>query len=146
MRICCVCTGNTGRSPLLERLLRQALTQAGISEVSVESAGVAAYTGSPAEAGSQQVLAEHGLDLSDHRSRSISLVDLPAIDRFLCMTLEHALVLRHLGVPDDRITVIHAAGGGVPDPCGGSRRRYQEVADLLIRAAHEVIEDLRRRR
>jgi protein-tyrosine-phosphatase len=67
-RILLVCTGNTCRSPLAEVLLRARLKgHATLETLTVESAGTAAWGGSPASEGSYLVALERGLDLSAHR-------------------------------------------------------------------------------
>lgn len=71
MRVLFVCTGNTCRSPLAERLARLHYPQA-----QFESAGVLPADG--LHRLSAQVLAEHGADAAGFASRSVFELDLSA--------------------------------------------------------------------
>jgi protein-tyrosine-phosphatase len=138
MKILCVCTGNTCRSPMLAALLRRELARTHAQEqLTVESAGTGASVGMPASAEAVACMAELGLDISDHRSRHVDLLDLAPYDRILCMTSGHAAYVRGRGVPAARLEVVNAYGGGVPDPFGGSPRDYAECAQVLARFARE---------
>lgn len=61
-----VCTANICRSPLAEVVLREALPN-----LAVESAGVAALVGEPADPNARAVALEHGLDVSSHIARQL---------------------------------------------------------------------------
>jgi protein-tyrosine-phosphatase len=135
-RVLCVCSGNTCRSPMLQTLLRSVLADAKRSDVQVESAGTGASTGDPASRGAQAAMERRGLSLTEHGSRHVQSLDLTAYDRFLCMTSAHAAAIRSLGVPPQRITVVNADDGGVPDPWGGDDRAYEATAQVLAHAAH----------
>src|SRR5690606_21448064 len=67
-----VCTGNTCRSPLAEAIARAALEARGWTHVRVDSAGTAAAWDLPASENAAAVAAEHGLDLSGHRSQPVT--------------------------------------------------------------------------
>ena len=65
-----VCTGNTCRSPMAAALFNQ---MAAGSAYQAESAGLAAFTGDPASEASVRTMAYlGGIDLSSHRSRSLT--------------------------------------------------------------------------
>lgn len=66
-----VCVGNICRSPLAEGLLRKKLEDQGKS-VRVESAGLGALVGKPADPTSVELAAELGVDLSGHRARQLT--------------------------------------------------------------------------
>jgi protein-tyrosine phosphatase len=70
-RILMVCTGNICRSPMAEVVLAHRLRELGYSAV-VESAGIAALVGRPAEHHAQELMRECGRDLSQHRSRQLT--------------------------------------------------------------------------
>ncbi|GEM_PF-512513 len=136
MKILCVCTGNTCRSPMLAALLLREITRRHPGRtIVVESAGTGAGTDQPASAETIACMAEEGLDLTRHRSRQLDNLDLAAFDRVLCMTSGHAAYVRSRGVPAARLEVVDALHGGVPDPFGGSRADYQACAAVLGRFA-----------
>lgn len=143
MNILCVCSGNTCRSPMLQTLLQAAVRNAKHRAVTVSSAGTSATNGDPASAGAQRAMLRRGLTLGQHASRPIGSVGLSTIDAFFCMTTSHAAVVRSLGVAEKKITVVNAAGGGVPDPWGGDDDDYESTAQVLEMAAREIAQDLK---
>ncbi|MCB0073827.1 MAG: hypothetical protein KDE20_20305, partial [Caldilineaceae bacterium] len=90
-----VCTANRIRSPLAAALFQRRLA-AGEDAATwrVASAGTWADDGLPAMAAAQQVAAEAGLDLSEHRSRRVEELDLADFDLILTMTTGQAEALR----------------------------------------------------
>jgi len=130
-RILCVCTGNTCRSPMLAALLSAELKRRGTTSVTVESAGTNATAGQMATEGARRVIARRGLDLRAHRARDLVEVGTASFDRFLCMTSGHAAFVRSLGVPPQKIEVVNAERGGVPDPFGGTDQDYESTAQVL---------------
>jgi protein-tyrosine-phosphatase len=101
----------------------------------VESAGVWAYGGAPATGHAQTVVAERGLDLSEHRSQSTSPQLVMQFDLFVVMEEAHRAELRSLfpGIANKIFTLRELAGGGgdFEDPVGGDLERYRETADEL---------------
>lgn len=69
-RVLMVCVGNICRSPMAEALLRARL--AGRPGASVESAGIAALIGRPADSTAQELMRERGLDIAAHRARQLT--------------------------------------------------------------------------
>lgn len=142
MRLLCVCTGNTCRSPMLMMLLRASLAGVGGIRATVESAGTAAADGEPASAHAIACMGRRGLDLGGHRSRHLGRLDLGGYDRFLCMTDRHAAALRSLGVPATQLEVVNATQRGVPDPFGGDLEDYEACARVLEAFAQDLVAGL----
>ena len=67
-RISFICTANRARSPFAAALLR---TQIHDVPIKVDSFGVLEQGGAPALPGAVQTAAEFGVDLSDHRARTL---------------------------------------------------------------------------
>lgn len=76
-----LCEGNHCRSPIAEALLRASLGD----EVHVESAGLGALIGSPADPEAQRMMAAIGVDISRHRGRQVTVAMLLAADLILVM-------------------------------------------------------------
>lgn len=140
MNVLCVCTGNTCRSPMLMTLLRGMIAQRGITDVQIDSAGTGAGDGEPATPQAVTTMAGFGLDLRAHRSRHLDHIDLHKVDRVLCMTSSHAAYIRSQGVPANRIEVVNAEQGGVPDPFGGTLADYELCARALERFARTLVD------
>jgi protein-tyrosine phosphatase len=87
-----VCTGNLCRSPMAEALLRHRLAerhaQEPIDDVTVSSAGLLT-DGSPAAEPAVEVMADFGLDLTQHRSRLLAADLVEASDLVIGLTREH---------------------------------------------------------
>ena len=77
-----LCTGNVCRSPTAEYLLRKSLE--GVDCI-VQRAGMGAVVDSPAEPMAQKVALSHGLDISAHRSRQVTMDMLKWADLVLVM-------------------------------------------------------------
>jgi protein-tyrosine-phosphatase len=142
MKILCVCTGNTCRSPMLMTLLRGLVAQRGLDHVQIDSAGTGAGEGEPATSQAIATMTGFGLTLNGHRSRHVTNIDVASYDRVLCMTSSHAAFIRSLGVPATRITVVNADQGGVPDPFGGTAADYELCARTLERYAVALVPTL----
>ncbi|TMW71337.1 low molecular weight phosphotyrosine protein phosphatase [Thauera sp. UPWRP] len=69
-RLLTVCTGNICRSPLAAALLRSRLTDKGLA-AEVQSAGIGALVGHPADASTQRIAIEQGIALDVHRAQQI---------------------------------------------------------------------------
>lgn len=85
-----MCTANITRSPLAEVILDAHVRVRGLDElITVDSAGVHARPGQPADPPSATLATEAGLDLSRHRSRHTDDVEVAGTDLVLTMTEEH---------------------------------------------------------
>lgn len=136
MKILCVCTGNTCRSPMLAGLLASEMARRYPDRaIRVESAGTGAGMNMAASAEAVACLRGLGIDLSAHRSRPVDSLDLQTYDRILCMTSGHSAYMRSQGVPATKLEVVDAENGGVPDPYGGDRAAYAACLRVLSRYA-----------
>jgi protein-tyrosine phosphatase len=86
-----VCTGNTCRSPMAAALLGHHLAARG-APLRVESAGTLGWSGRPATPSAVAAVADRGVELQHHRSRSLrdAADDLRAASLVLAMTRVHA--------------------------------------------------------
>ena len=86
-RILVVCVGNICRSPMAEELLKSALR--GQDGLTVESAGLGALVGYPADDYAVELMEEMGKDVSAHRARQIHPDMVKAADLVLVMEAGH---------------------------------------------------------
>jgi len=136
-----VCSGNTCRSPIAQKLLERELRRAAGEQWMVpvvESAGLQAAPGLPATDLAVEVLAAQGLDLSEHRTQPVDGVRIERVDLALGMTLRHveALRARAAGRPL-QIELFDPGGRDVEDPFGGTAAEYRSVTAALERMAKE---------
>lgn len=138
-----VCTGNTCRSPMAERLARHLCRS--VDGWTFSSAGLFASPGAPASAEAVKALAEKGLDLSDHRSTPVRPELLEESDWVICMTDGHRrLVLEQIPEGEDRVKTLHAFSPEKPDrdvmdPIGGSLDAYRVTRDEIESALTNLI-------
>ena len=149
-----VCTANICRSPVGEAVLRQRLEaqEAGSSpggRWQVSSAGTWADHGQAASGFSVELMAEQGLDISEHGSQPVDRALLDESDLLLCMETGHAEALRaefpRQAYKIYLLSEMAGPGYSVSDPYGGPKSEYQRmVAEVtgLIDAGLSRIMDL----
>lgn len=141
MRLLCVCTGNICRSPMLEYLLAQELPKHGITEFTVAGAGTHTVDGAPPSSHAITVMNEIGIDISDHRSRQMTVSIADETDVFVALTTEHGVQLAFLyGVDPEKILV---PAEGIPDPYGCDLATYRRCRDEMIAALPQLVEDIK---
>lgn len=133
MHILFVCTGNTCRSPMAEGILRH--LQSHHPEWQVLSAGLYPAPGAPANELAQQVVKEHGLDISAHRSRRLAIPHLEAAEYVITMTEDMADQIRN-GVPEfaEKVQSLgewSGLGGDISDPFGGDIEKYRQCYEEI---------------
>jgi len=131
-----VCTGNLCRSPMAAGLMRQRLAVAGLDgQVQVRSAGIWAMAGRPASEGAIQVMAEHGIDISQHRACELDVTDVAQADLILVMEEAHRRSIFHLAPQHlQKVFLLSEMAGkhhGVEDPYGQPLVEYRRCADEL---------------
>lgn len=137
MHITFICTGNTCRSPMAEGIARKIIDeQYPDSGITVSSAGLNTFNGSPASQHAIDACRQIGIDLMNHRSQRINPEIADNTDLFAVMTENHADYLRQCGIPSDRIVVL---GNGIPDPFGGSLAIYRECRDAIADAVQALL-------
>ncbi len=142
-----VCTGNTCRSNVAEVLALEAASRLGLSGWRFSSAGIMAFPGSPASENSLQVMQEHGLDLSHHRTTLLDQRLVQDADLILAMTPAHkAQIVSFYPASVSKVfTLLEYAGdpGQVQDPFGGDIEVYRRTAAQIKDAVEKVIKKLK---
>jgi protein-tyrosine-phosphatase len=127
-----VCTANICRSPVAVALLTQRLKEENLKGWTVSSAGTWAQKGLPASPNSVAVMAERGLDLTDHVSRPVEPVLMEAADLVLCMELGHVEALQtEFPLHAHKVFTLSQMSGpsySIADPYGGPLLGYIQMA------------------
>lgn len=148
-----VCLGNICRSPLAEGIFRELVARAGESDrFRIDSAGTGSWhVGSPPDARSVQVAAQHGLDL-ESTARQVAAEDFAGFDCIVAMDRDNLRELRRLGARHDtdaRIFLLreHDPTGGldVPDPYYGGSNGFERVYRMIERSCRGLLQELRER-
>lgn len=152
-KIVFVCTGNTCRSPMAEKLLDKALKREKLGGFTITSAGTAAKRGDTINPKSALVLQENGINVETFKSKKITPALLRDSFAIVCMTEKHRdylmdmrwNVLRKLGVEEIENNVYSFAeltGSDVLDPYGKDIDCYRYVYALLATGMPMLIEKL----
>ena len=141
-----VCTANQCRSPMAMAILRSKVEQLP-GEWKIESAGTWAVEGIPASPKTQEVMAELGLDLRDHRSRMVTREMLSAFNLILVMEpgQKEALNIEFPGAAS-RIYLLSEMIGAIftiTDPVGGEIEGYRttarEIEQILTDGLEKIV-------
>lgn len=149
-RILIVCTGNVCRSPMAAGLLRQRLASDGLAgAVVVHSAGLWGLDGEAAGAHAVQVMAERGVDISEHRARTLREHDVAAADLILTMEESHRRAIFYiLPAALSKVFLLSEMAGehdDVADPYGLPLEAYRASADELARLISQGYPEILRR-
>lgn len=128
-KILVVCVGNVCRSPTAERMLRKLFP----NKV-VESAGIAALVGKPANTAASQVSSQNGIKLEGHRARQFTSAMCGSYDLILVMEKGHLDAVFQIApqVRGKTMLLNHwLDGSDIPDPYRHSNDMYQHVYRLL---------------
>ena len=103
----------------------------------VVSAGVWAAQDEPASENAVAVMAERGIDISDHRSHSLTTDEIAGADLILVMTRDHARLIRHTWPQYAwKVHLLSEMTGkrrDVEDPYMGPIEEYRACADTMSR-------------
>ena len=123
---------------MAEGILRQRWSQTDREALVVSSMGTHGLDHEPASELAQKVCRDHGIDISDHRSRSMTGEELQTADLVLCMEKMHKEhVQTFFPWHRDRVFLLAAWPGRetrrsvIRDPIGGSESRYRQVFETI---------------
>ena len=156
-----VCTGNTCRSPMAERMAKRWLaSEFKVKESELErKAGIRIESGglsktpeaedeearknssnphdSPASTHGITVMKNRGYDTTDHRSRILTKTDVAKAFRIYCVSKSHKeKILKYPTACPDRV---YTLGMDIPDPYGGKIEDYERCAATLEKVIPEVL-------
>jgi protein-tyrosine phosphatase len=135
-----VCTGNTCRSPMAERICEKLLASrlgCMLGELEdhgfvVMSAGISAASGNSASPNAVEVLRKWNIDLSDHSAQRLIESHVKFADHIFAMTRGHReMILSICPDADTRLSVLRLDGGDIPDPIGNPIDQYESCANQI---------------
>lgn len=112
------------------------------------SAGISAFDGSPPSPNAVKALTDCGLDISGHRSRSLSQKIVDQSIAIFCMTNVHRrVILQEFNVDADNVHLLRdfmpIKDKDIPDPFGQSLEAYKVCRDNIVEAIPSVINFLK---
>lgn len=137
-----VCTGNICRSPMAMGLLREKLHKEGLEgEYRVHSAGVWGLESQPPSPYALQMMAQRGIDISDHRSHDLTPEDMEEADLILTMERGQAEAIS-LEFPQHthKVHLLSEMIGrhyDIRDPYGSPLYEYRQCAAEIERLIEE---------
>ncbi|MBU1864314.1 MAG: threonylcarbamoyl-AMP synthase [Candidatus Omnitrophica bacterium] len=133
-KILVICTGNTCRSPMVSGWLMHTLKKNKMDTLfEIDSCGIYAPFSIAPSQHALSVLQDEDIDLSWHRSKSMTKKLINDADKIIVMTADHKMAVTDLVKDaDDKILVF-----GMHDPMGRGKAYYEETLDLI----KEKVED-----
>lgn len=120
MNILFVCTGNTCRSPLAEKILQHLRP-----DLNVQSVGTRALDGDALSEHSRQILSQVHLPTT-HKAKKITQADVDWANEIYVMTKNHQEDLKSIfPQSSDKIQLISEEETDIPDPYGESMEQYE---------------------
>lgn len=135
-----VCTGNTCRSPMAAAMMRKLIADRkkvkpnDLAEhgVIIESAGIAAMMGSRPSPEAVTVMAEMGIDLTDHESQPLTERLAHQADAIFAMTRSHRqAIINEWPEIAPRVRLLSREFTDVADPIGGPPEQYERCAKQI---------------
>jgi protein-tyrosine-phosphatase/phosphohistidine swiveling domain-containing protein len=144
-RLMFVCTGNTCRSPMAERLAKDALAREGLPHFEVLSRGLAvAESGEPISAHARAALRAVGSNGDGHFALALETSDAIWADVILTMTRAQAdeLLRRYPGAKGKVFTLgeYSGVGGDIADPYGSDAGAYRATAAQISAAVDAAVD------
>ena len=109
MKILFVCSGNTGRSPMAQFVMKHLIDEAGLSEkISVSSAASKPTSGGNLHEGIAAKLREEKIPYGEHTARQITPEDYASNDFIVCMDFGNVEQVKAIcgGDPDKKISML----------------------------------------
>jgi protein-tyrosine-phosphatase len=146
-----VCTANICRSPMAAALLQHALAAQAepLRSLKVISAGVAARPGEAVSENSVIALKKVGIDVSAHRSQSLTQNMLDDALAVLCMTESHRAMIQVQAEPVPQNLFLFRqflpgdAEKEIGDPYGGPLSVYESARDEMVESIPTLVAHLK---
>lgn len=144
-----VCLGNICRSSLAEGIMKAKVP----TDFLVDSAGtISLHEGEHPDKRAIKAAANHGIDISQQRSRPITTKDFEIFDKIYCMDIDvfEDVVSKSKNEKErQKISLFLEAIGDhknaeVPDPYWGDMKDFENVFQLLDKGCDAIIDQLKR--
>ena len=135
LKICFICTGNTCRSIMAERLMKKAVKDGGISDIKVSSRGLNAKGDNIAE-NAKIVLKK--LKASSANRKSVKLGKTDDKTLYIVMTEKMKVMVKSGRV----MSIKDLTGQDILDPYGGDVSLYQTTAEQIMGAIDKLLEKI----
>ena len=148
MRITFVCTGNTCRSVMAEKVFNKMLRDKGIEGAMADSAGTAAMSHYSIYGDLELVFDEKGVEHGGHTPRRVDRAIMEEADLVLVMTRGHReFLLEFFPEHSGKVYMLSEYAEGteedVPDPIGQGVEAYRRAYCEIERYLENVIERIR---
>lgn len=149
-RILFICMGNICRSPLAEGFFRHACEAAGVSaDFYIDSAGTGGWhVGDPPDPRSIESAANCDVDISEQRSRKLTLADFEEFDLLLVMDQHNFETVNEI-IPNHHSQKLHlmmdyclARMEEIPDPYYGGNDGFKNVCIMVDTASKALLKKL----
>jgi protein-tyrosine-phosphatase len=145
-----VCTGNTCRSPIAVGIFRKYLAKKLKCEIDqldkigykVISAGIVDMAGSPATTEAIATCYAKGIDITAHKSQTLSQQLIEESDFIYAMGRVHCERIVNLCPKSANKCVLLAENEEIPDPIGQTQEFYNNCAELIEKAVKKRIGEL----
>lgn len=138
IRITFVCTGNTCRSAMAEKIFKEELARRGLKDkFTINSFGLKVTPGDEINPKANEALVSLGYKGGKHKAKPLTLAAAKKTDLIVCMTARHKAAINL----EKAYTVGEITGGGdVADPYGAPVSEYVRAAKYLIYSVDETLE------
>ena len=146
-----VCTGNLCRSPMAAGIAVKYLAERlGVEPARLDdagyrvvSAGTAALSGTPASPDAVEVMREMEIDISEHRSRPLTMQLARDADEIFVMSPHHLDAVKEVDWDSAaRSVLLSPYGAEIQDPIGMPKNVYRRVRDEIRDAMLSRLEDI----
>lgn len=140
MKILFVCSGNTGRSPMAEFIMKNLVAQENLSEkFFIASAASKPVTSYDLHEGIAKKLRDENIPYTKHVARQITADDYKNFDKIICMDGGNIAQVKNIcgGDPDNKITLL--SDTDIPWDKNG----FAKTFDDILRGCKNLLADLK---